>query len=142
MERSTLPTVKAGDHWSLRISRQMAPLLLMLQWYMRVRKTTCTVPGMSGLAVPLPHQLQRLAAGMVHTGRQVGTGQMQQQKSLLRGPAQRLDLLDLAGLDHLGRLERVVRREANVQEVEASSIWGACSAGACLSGIPGGSMGG
>jgi hypothetical protein len=28
-----LLTVSAGDHWSLRMSRQMAPLLLMLGWY-------------------------------------------------------------------------------------------------------------
>ena len=58
MDSSTLPTVRAGLHWSLRLqlrhiqrsslpasakvygteqgahmSRQMAPLLLMLQWY-------------------------------------------------------------------------------------------------------------
>ena len=28
----TLEMVSAGDHWSLRMSRQMPPLLLMLQW--------------------------------------------------------------------------------------------------------------
>ncbi len=32
MESRTLDTVSAGLHWSLRMSRQMAPLLLMLQW--------------------------------------------------------------------------------------------------------------
>jgi hypothetical protein len=32
MESSTLLTVSAGLHWSLRMSRQMPPLLLMLQW--------------------------------------------------------------------------------------------------------------
>ena len=29
MERSTLETVSAGDHWERRMSRQMAPLELM-----------------------------------------------------------------------------------------------------------------
>ena len=32
MDSSTLDTVSAGLHWSLRMSRQMPPLLLMLQW--------------------------------------------------------------------------------------------------------------
>jgi len=29
IERSTFETVSAGDHWDLRISRQIAPLLLI-----------------------------------------------------------------------------------------------------------------
>lgn len=32
MERSTLETVSAGDHWSRRMSKQILPLLLMLGW--------------------------------------------------------------------------------------------------------------
>lgn len=32
--------VRAGDQLSLRISRQITPWLLMLQWYMRVRNVT------------------------------------------------------------------------------------------------------
>lgn len=32
--------VRAGLHWSLRMSRQMLPLELMLGWYMRVVKLT------------------------------------------------------------------------------------------------------
>ena len=28
----TFETVRAGDHWDRRMSRQMAPLLLMLGW--------------------------------------------------------------------------------------------------------------
>lgn len=32
MESNTLDTVSAGDHWERRMSRQMAPLLLMLGW--------------------------------------------------------------------------------------------------------------
>jgi hypothetical protein len=32
MDSSTLLTVSAGLHWSFRMSRQMPPLLLMLQW--------------------------------------------------------------------------------------------------------------
>jgi len=31
-ERSTFDTVSAGDHWSFKMSRQMAPDELMLQW--------------------------------------------------------------------------------------------------------------
>lgn len=32
--------VRAGLHWSLKMSRQMLPLELMLGWYMRVVKLT------------------------------------------------------------------------------------------------------
>jgi hypothetical protein len=32
MESRTLDIVRAGLHWSLRMSKQMLPLLLMLQW--------------------------------------------------------------------------------------------------------------
>ena len=32
MDRRTLDTVRAGDHWERRMSRQMAPLELMLGW--------------------------------------------------------------------------------------------------------------
>jgi hypothetical protein len=32
IDSNTFEIVKAGDHWSLRISRQMLPLLLMLGW--------------------------------------------------------------------------------------------------------------
>ena len=32
IERSTLEMVRAGDHWSLRMSRQMEPFALMLAW--------------------------------------------------------------------------------------------------------------
>ena len=32
IERRTLEMVSAGDHWSFRISRQIEPLLLTLQW--------------------------------------------------------------------------------------------------------------
>jgi hypothetical protein len=32
IDSSTLDTVSAGLHWSLRMSRQMPPLLFMLQW--------------------------------------------------------------------------------------------------------------
>ena len=41
MDRSTLEMVSAGLHWSLRISRQMEPLLLMLGWYSLVVKLIC-----------------------------------------------------------------------------------------------------
>ena len=37
IEIKTLEIVNAGDHWSFRMSRQIAPLLAMLQWYIRVR---------------------------------------------------------------------------------------------------------
>ncbi len=33
MDRRTLEMVRAGDHWSLRMSRQMAPLPFTLGWY-------------------------------------------------------------------------------------------------------------
>ena len=33
--------VSAGLHWSLRMSRQICPWLLILQWYIRVLNTTC-----------------------------------------------------------------------------------------------------
>ena len=90
MERSTLPTVKAGDHWSLRMSRQMAPLLLMLQWYMRVRKTTCAVPSGSLLAVPLPHWLKRLVLG-----RWIQAGNMYKSGAAAQAFAERLAWLAL-----------------------------------------------
>ena len=32
IESSTLEIVSAGDHWSLRMSRQMEPWLLTLGW--------------------------------------------------------------------------------------------------------------
>lgn len=32
--------VSAGDHWDLKMSRQIDPLLFMLGWYMRVVKAT------------------------------------------------------------------------------------------------------
>ena len=32
MERSTFEMVRAGDHWSLRMSRQIEPLALILGW--------------------------------------------------------------------------------------------------------------
>lgn len=32
MDSSTLEMVSAGLHWSFRMSRQIWPLLLMLQW--------------------------------------------------------------------------------------------------------------
>jgi len=40
MERRTFEIVKAGLHWSRRMSRQMLPLELMFGWYMRVVKET------------------------------------------------------------------------------------------------------
>ena len=36
IERRTFETVRAGDHVSFRISRQMEPFALMLGWKMRV----------------------------------------------------------------------------------------------------------
>ncbi len=39
-ERIPLEMVKAGLHWSRRMSKQMLPLELMLGWYMRVVKLT------------------------------------------------------------------------------------------------------
>ena len=41
MESRTLLMVRAGLHCSLRMSRQIWPLLLMLQWYILVRNVTC-----------------------------------------------------------------------------------------------------
>lgn len=38
IDSSTFETVRAGDQVSLRMSRQMEPLLLMLGWKMRVVK--------------------------------------------------------------------------------------------------------
>merc|ERR1711915_857436 len=32
MDNRTLEMVRAGDHWDLKMSRQMLPLLLMLGW--------------------------------------------------------------------------------------------------------------
>ena len=32
IERRTLEMVRAGDHWSFRMSRQMLPFELMLGW--------------------------------------------------------------------------------------------------------------
>ena len=40
MESSTLEMVSAGDHCSLRMSRQMEPWLLTLGWYTFVLKFT------------------------------------------------------------------------------------------------------
>lgn len=42
IDNKTFEIVKAGDHWSLSISRQMAPALFILQWYIRVRNVICT----------------------------------------------------------------------------------------------------
>jgi hypothetical protein len=39
--QGTFDTVSAGLHCSLRMSRQMLPLLLMLGWYTFVEKLTC-----------------------------------------------------------------------------------------------------
>jgi len=39
----TLDMVRAGLHCSLRMSRQILPLLLMLGWKTFVRKETCPV---------------------------------------------------------------------------------------------------
>jgi hypothetical protein len=41
-----LEMVRAGLHWSRRMSRQMLPLELMLGWYMRVVKLT--LGGLNG----------------------------------------------------------------------------------------------
>ena len=38
MDNNTLDVVSAGDHWDLRTSRQIFPLLLILGWYIRVVK--------------------------------------------------------------------------------------------------------
>ena len=38
MDKRTLPIVKAGLHWSFKISKQMEPLLFILGWYIRVVK--------------------------------------------------------------------------------------------------------
>jgi len=43
MDSNTLDIVSAGLHWSLRMSRQMLPLLLMFGWNTLVRNATCTV---------------------------------------------------------------------------------------------------
>jgi len=40
MDRRTFEMVRAGDHWLLRMSRQMLPLLLMFGWYILVVKAT------------------------------------------------------------------------------------------------------
>jgi hypothetical protein len=40
MDSSTFEIVRAGDHWSLRMSRQMLPWLLTLGWYTLVWKLT------------------------------------------------------------------------------------------------------
>jgi hypothetical protein len=42
-ESPTLDIVSAGLHWSLRMSRQMLPLLLMFGWNTLVRNATCTL---------------------------------------------------------------------------------------------------
>ena len=46
MERRTFATVRAGDHCERRMSRQIAPLLLMLGWYMRV--VNANLGGLNG----------------------------------------------------------------------------------------------
>jgi len=43
MDSNTLDIVSAGLHWSLRMSRQMLPLLLMFGWNTLVRNATCTL---------------------------------------------------------------------------------------------------
>ena len=40
-ESKILDTVNAGLQLSFKISKQITPWLLILQWYMRVRKVTC-----------------------------------------------------------------------------------------------------
>lgn len=47
MESSTVRIWSAGDHLSLRMSRQMRPSLSMFGWYMRVRNRTCRI-GIGG----------------------------------------------------------------------------------------------
>ena len=46
-KQCTFDTVSAGLHCSLRMSRQMLPLLLMLGWYTFVEKLTCKCDMMS-----------------------------------------------------------------------------------------------
>ena len=46
IERRTLATVRAGDHWDLKMSRQIAPLLLMLGWYILV--VNANLGGLNG----------------------------------------------------------------------------------------------
>lgn len=51
MQHHTFDTVSAGLHCSLRMSRQMLPLLLMLGWYTFVEKLTCARHENKGSAV-------------------------------------------------------------------------------------------
>lgn len=47
-DSSTLEMVSAGLQFSFRISRQMCPCELMLQWYILVRNMSCARRGESG----------------------------------------------------------------------------------------------
>lgn len=89
--------VSAGDHWSLRMSRQIDPFWLMLGWYTRVTKLTCgrghaDVRGAPAPCVPLS-----------------------------RGPRPRRPRRDRQ-LARLGGLERVVGREVDLHHKDPARV--------------------
>ena len=49
IDSRTLEMVRAGLHWSLRMSRQITPELLMLQWYILV--VNVTFGGLNGYSL-------------------------------------------------------------------------------------------
>lgn len=46
IDRSTLEIVRAGLHWSFRMSRQIPPLELMFGW--KILVVNCTFGGLKG----------------------------------------------------------------------------------------------
>jgi hypothetical protein len=91
-ESSTLETVSAGLHCSLRMSRQMLPLLLMLGWNTFVLNATCLFVCLDPLFELSSHG--RASHEMRQAGRHT----------------------------HLGRLERVVRREVDGDQEHAPRV--------------------
>jgi len=80
--------VCAGFQSSVRMLMQIRPLLLMLQWYMRVRNTICHSPNHARI------QNKRGTAAEV--------------------------------VSHLGRFERVFRRERDVEREDTASVRRTC----------------
>lgn len=126
-ESKTLPTVRAGLHCSFRISRQMPPLLLMLQWYMRVRNITFR--STSGTKYVNFRDIWRMCIhgkfeeqGLTdwHWTEQIHVAE------LVKGGTRAFLDGECQFYGHLWRLEWVVRRERNVKEEDTSSIGRVC----------------
>ena len=119
-----LEMVSAGLHWSFRMSRQMAPCPLMLQWYILVLNTTCT----------LDHRFHGPCAGQMHlaaAGKWTQQGCCSDAAAMFRNPCEiYLFSSSQAALMHhralriasknLGWLEGIVCREVDVKKEYAA----------------------